>query len=121
MKSHSHWGPSDGLLHGPTFDEQIAAVPYNGNGSGSIFDWSHKPSAGMRPEGMTPAVPFDKDEVRKSHNELDAEVLFQIASIKDIGQELIDLLNTMPESRELALAKVRVEEAVMWAVKSVTK
>lgn len=111
MKSHSHWGPSDGLLHGPTFEEQIASVPYNGNGSGSIFDWSHKPSAG-HPVG---------DAVRAEYRELEAEQSFQIASIKEIGQELIDLLNTLPESRELALAKTRVEEAVMWAVKGVSK
>jgi hypothetical protein len=121
MKSHSHWGPSDGLLHGPTFEQQIEAAPYNGNGSGSIFDWSHKPSAGFTPEALTPAVPFDKDDVRCKYKELEAEQHFQIASIKEIGQELIDLLNSLPESRELALAKVRVEEAVMWAVKAVSK
>lgn len=118
MQSHSHWGPSDGLLHGPTFEQQLSDAeqsapvrPYNGNGSGTIFDWSHKPSAG-HPVG---------DAVRAEYRELEAEQSFQIASIKEIGQELIDLLNTLPESRELALAKTRVEEAVMWAVKGVSK
>jgi hypothetical protein len=118
MNSHSHWGPSDGLLHGPTFEQQLSEAErsepirlYNGTGAGTIFDWSHNPSAG-HPVG---------DEVRAAYKELEAEQSFQIASIKEIGQELIDLLNTLPESRELALAKVRVEEAVMWAVKSVSK
>ena len=49
------------------------------------------------------------------------EEIFQIVSIKDIGQEFLDLLDTLPLNRELALAKTKIEEAVMWAVKGVTK
>lgn len=62
-----------------------------------------------------------KDDVRSSYRSLTSEEKFQIASIKDIGQELIDLIDTMPMSREFALAKTKVEEAVMWATKGVTK
>ncbi len=42
-------------------------------------------------------------------------------SIKDFGLEFHDLLAMIGDSREIALAKTRIEEAVMWAVKHITK
>ena len=64
----------------------------------------------------------EDDVVRKTPlRELTAEEQFQIASFKDIGQEFIDLLNTLKINREIAVAITKVEEAVMWAVKGVTK
>lgn len=54
----------------------------------------------------------------------------QMASLKDSGLEFVSLLhaigNTDPNgdrlgSRELSLAQTKIEEAVMWAVKHVTK
>ena len=41
-------------------------------------------------------------------------------AIKDKGLELHDLIGGIGNSRELSLAKIKVEEAVMWAVKHVT-
>lgn len=41
-------------------------------------------------------------------------------SIKDKGLELHDLIAGMGASREISIAKTKVEEAVMWAVKHVT-
>lgn len=41
--------------------------------------------------------------------------------IKDKGLELHELLEHIGQSRELSLAKTKVEEAVMWAVKHITK
>jgi hypothetical protein len=41
--------------------------------------------------------------------------------IKDIGLEFSDLLDTLEGSREISIAKTKIEEAVMWAVKSITK
>jgi len=42
-------------------------------------------------------------------------------SIKDKGLELHDLIESIGQSRELSLAKTKTEEAVMWAVKHLTK
>ena len=40
--------------------------------------------------------------------------------IKDMGLEFHDFLSGVGASRELSLAKTKIEEAVMWAVKHVT-
>lgn len=42
-------------------------------------------------------------------------------SIKDKGLELYDLIESIGQSRELSLAKTKTEEAVMWAVKHLTR
>lgn len=41
--------------------------------------------------------------------------------IKDKGLELHDLIESIGQSRELSIAKTKTEEAVMWAVKHLTK
>jgi len=45
----------------------------------------------------------------------------QMAEIKDIGQTFLDACDAIGNSRELAIAKTKMEEAVMWAVKHVTR
>ena len=45
----------------------------------------------------------------------------QMLAVKDKGLELHDLIKSLGSSRELSLAATKVEEAVMWAVKSITK
>ena len=40
--------------------------------------------------------------------------------IKDQGLDLWTMLDDLGASRELSLAKTKVEEAVMWAVKHIT-
>lgn len=42
-------------------------------------------------------------------------------ALKDKGQELLDLIEACGGSRELSIAKTKTEEAVMWAVKHVTR
>lgn len=44
----------------------------------------------------------------------------QMATIKDLGLAFHDYIDSIGGSRELSLAKTKVEEAVMWAVKHVT-
>lgn len=44
-----------------------------------------------------------------------------MTAIKDKGLELLELIEGCGQSRELSLAKTKTEEAVMWAVKHVTK
>jgi hypothetical protein len=43
-----------------------------------------------------------------------------MAAIKDEGLRFHDLISGMGNSREISLAKTKIEEAVMWAVKHIT-
>jgi len=45
----------------------------------------------------------------------------QMQAIKDKGLELHDLIESIGQSRELSIAKTKVEEAVMWGVKHITR
>lgn len=45
----------------------------------------------------------------------------QMQAIKDKGLELHDLIESIGTSRELSVAKTKTEEAVMWAVKHLTR
>jgi hypothetical protein len=45
----------------------------------------------------------------------------QMQALKDKGLELHDLIESIGQSRELSLAKTKTEEAVMWAVKHITR
>jgi len=41
-------------------------------------------------------------------------------AIKDEGLKFHELISGLGNSREISLAKTKIEEAVMWAVKSIT-
>jgi hypothetical protein len=43
-----------------------------------------------------------------------------IAKIKDMGLEFHDFVSGIGASREISIAKTKIEEAVMWAVKHIT-
>jgi hypothetical protein len=43
-----------------------------------------------------------------------------MAAIKDKGFEFHELVSGLGNSRETSLAKTKIEEAVMWAVKHIT-
>lgn len=45
----------------------------------------------------------------------------QMQQIKDLGLQFHELCDTVGASRELSLAKTKIEEAVMWSVKHITK
>lgn len=40
--------------------------------------------------------------------------------VKDLGLELHELIGKLGYTREISIAKTKVEEAVMWAVKHIT-
>lgn len=42
-------------------------------------------------------------------------------NVKDLGLGLFHVIDSLGTSRELSLAKTKVEEAIMWAVKHITK
>jgi hypothetical protein len=45
----------------------------------------------------------------------------EMKAIKDTGLEFHDLLTSIGTSREMSRAKTKLEEAVMWAVKHITR
>lgn len=65
--------------------------------------------------------------VRHEYRVLSEREKEQMKSIKDLGRDFIEYLDHVERSgppvssRELALAKTKVQEAVMWAVNHVTK
>lgn len=44
----------------------------------------------------------------------------QMRQVKDKALELYELIASIGDSRELSLAKTRIEEGVMWAIKDIT-
>lgn len=45
----------------------------------------------------------------------------QMKRLKDIGAEFLAMCDSLGTSRELSLAKTNAEQAVMWAVKHLTR
>ena len=45
----------------------------------------------------------------------------RMQTVKDKGLDFHTLCEQMGQSRELSVAKTKIEEAVMWAVKHITK
>jgi hypothetical protein len=58
--------------------------------------------------------------VRHQYRVLSEEEKMKMQEVKDIGQEFLDYLTLLPQGRETALARTKIEEAVMWAVKGLT-
>lgn len=58
--------------------------------------------------------------LRHQYRVLSDEEKEKMATIKSCGQELLDIIASCGNSRELALARTKTEEAVMWAVKHIT-
>jgi hypothetical protein len=61
------------------------------------------------------------NDVRHQYRVLSEPEKKAMVAIKDYGREFIAHLDrVVPQGRELSLAKTRIEEAVMWAVKGLT-
>lgn len=58
--------------------------------------------------------------VRHQYRVLSESEKANVQLIKDHGLGLLDLVGSMGNSREISLAKTKIEEAVMWAVKHIT-
>ncbi len=59
--------------------------------------------------------------MRHAYRVLTDEEKAQMQQIKDKGLEFHDLVEGVGASRELSIAKTKIEEAVMWAVKHITR
>ncbi len=75
----------------------------------------------------TATVPSTSDErtvnnvMRHAYRVLTPEEKTAMQALKDKGLEFHDLVEGIGQSRELSLAKTKIEEAVMWAVKHITR
>lgn len=58
--------------------------------------------------------------MRHAYRVLSDEEKSSMQEIKDMGLAFHDRIAALGGSREISLAKTKVEEAVMWAVKSIT-
>jgi hypothetical protein len=59
--------------------------------------------------------------MRHEYKVLSGDEKFSMGVIKDKGLDFHQYLDQLGTSRELSLAKTKIEEAVMWAVKHITK
>ena len=72
-------------------------------------------------------IPSTSDErtvnnvMRHEYRKLSEEEKAAMQRIKDMGRELHEFIDSLGASRELSLAKTRLEEGVMWAVKHITQ
>lgn len=58
--------------------------------------------------------------MRHAYRVLSDEEKAAMQEVKDMGLAFHDRITSLGNSRELSLAKTKVEEAVMWAVKHIT-
>lgn len=58
--------------------------------------------------------------MRHAYRVLTDDEKASMQAVKDKGLELHSLIDSIGSTRELSLAKTKVEEAVMWAVKHIT-
>ena len=61
------------------------------------------------------------DVFHSVYRELSVEEKQLMAKIKESAEELYTLFDELAQGRETALAKTKLEESVMWAVKGLTK
>jgi hypothetical protein len=58
--------------------------------------------------------------VRHNYRVLSEQEKADMLAIKDAGAAFLTLVDGIGASREISLAKTKIEEAVMWSVKHVT-
>ena len=75
---------------------------------------------------MTDQVPSESDArtvnntVRHQYRVLTEAEKARMVEIKDLGAQFLTLIDETGAGREYSLAKTKIEEAVMWAVKGLT-
>jgi hypothetical protein len=60
------------------------------------------------------------NSVRHQYRVLTEDEKAMMLKVKDSGADFLALLDGLGASREISIAKTKIEEAVMWAVKSIT-
>lgn len=59
--------------------------------------------------------------MRHQYRVLSDDEKTNMQAVKDIGLDFHSAIEQLGTSRELSIAKTKIEEAVMWAVKHITK
>ena len=62
----------------------------------------------------------DAGPMRPAYRTLSQDEQARIAQIKQIGTDFWRVCDSAEPSREMSLAKTKIEEAVMWAVKAIS-
>lgn len=81
----------------------------------------------MTPDQNGKSIPSTSDErtinnvMRHEYKVLNEVEKKYMLKAKDAGLAFHELCDSIGQSRELSLAKTKIEEAVMWAVKHITK
>ncbi|MGN6596113.1 Acb2/Tad1 domain-containing protein [Sphingopyxis terrae] len=73
--------------------------------------------------GMVDSTGADRtvnNVMRHAYRVLSDEEKDEMQAVKDLGLKFHELLGVIGNSREISLAKTKIEEAVMWAVKHIT-
>ena len=60
------------------------------------------------------------NDMRQTYKQLTDAEKANMQTVKDHGQTFHDFIGSLGNSREISLAKTKIEEAVMWAVKHLT-
>lgn len=68
----------------------------------------------------TDGARVENSPMRHRYRKLSAAEKELVTALKDSGERFLDLLAECGQSREVSIARTKVEEAVMWAVKHVT-
>ena len=66
-------------------------------------------------------VKYPEDVMRRKYKLLSEEEKGNIERVKDLGRVFYGVCDYIGASREMSLAKTRIEEAVMWATKHITR
>lgn len=72
------------------------------------------------PPSKSQIIPDRSNVMRHKYMTLTDKQTADMTAVKDAGLALHSLLDEIGSSREISLAKTKVEEAVMWAVKAIT-
>jgi hypothetical protein len=96
--------------------EQVRGVPIGATGEAAGRTLS---TANVASESDERVV---NNDVRHQYRVLSDAEKKNMVAIKDLGVEFLAAIEVcVPQGREASLAKTKVEEAVMWAVKGLTK
>lgn len=68
----------------------------------------------------TSDVPTMNNVMRHAYRVLSDDEKAAMKKVKDLGLEFHTYIGSLGASRELSVAKTKIEEAVMWAVKHLT-
>jgi hypothetical protein len=61
------------------------------------------------------------DVFRQTYQDLTSDQKDDIMRVKNLARMMNEFLDNLKPSREVSLAKTKLEECVMWATKSITK